>query len=388
MEGKMLIPRLSIIAVLFLWLAEAGFSQTDQIEIRTDFEGANPKDKKDIIQEGPCRFRLKPFNEEGSNDAYYFRFDTKVVNKGKEARDVELIVEWPVLARQPDYEYDTYFYGDTGDWHWTYANIDSTEARLVVPVPPGSIYVCFYPRYSYDNLEKFMGSLKESGILEKKVEGKSFYGRDIWSVRMTDPSVPDEKKKVLLLTARNHPYETGGSFIIEEIIRYLESGGLEAENLLKGNVFYFQPMMNPDGVALGTNQRTRPGGVNLSFGADSDDPAAVTLRNLVRRINPGLWADIHSWPHQGDDGMWSTQRWVADSILARLPDSTFQNYVWNVSFVTEKNTPDNHLWRWLNRNFSSGGVSLSFSWYRRTEQDMKVIARSLVKALGEMKMEK
>ena len=121
-------------------------------------------------------------------------------------------------------------------------------------------------------------------------------------------------------------------------------------------------MMNPDGVALGANQRTRPNGVNISYGVGTDDPAVKTLLGLVSKVQPELWVDVHSWPHKGDDGMWCTHRWVADALLKQLPHRTFQDYVWNVSFVRERNTPENHLWQWLIRTYDSGGVSLSFSW--------------------------
>ena len=121
----------------------------------------------------------------------------------------------------------------------------------------------------------------------------------------------------------------------------------------------------------------------MSFGADSDDPSVKALLGMVARIQPALWADIHSWPHEGDDGMWCTDHWVADRLLEDMPDSTFDGYVWKVSFVEEGTTAENHLWRWLMRTQRSGGVSLSFSWYRRNEEHLRRIARRLIVVLCE-----
>ena len=354
-----------------------------ELEVLTGFDGANPQSASDVVREADNRFRVRPFNEEGSNDAYWFRFNTLVVNHGSRTRDVEFIVEWPVLERHPDYEYDTYYYGDKGNWRWVYARIEGIEAKLSVPCPPGSTYVGFYPRYSYAQCEEFVQALVPGRFLSKQLEGKSRQGRNIWTIRLTDSQASQPAGNRILITTRNHPYETGGSYIVEEIVRYLTTSAEPGSGgMLQGNDIYIIPMMNPDGVATGCNQRTAAvGGVNMSFGSDSDDPAVLALLGVVNRVKPGLWVDVHSWPHKGDDGMWCTHRWVADAMLAHMPEGTFNGYVWNLSFVDERGTAENHLWRWLMRTHGSGGVSLSFSWYRRNEEDLQAIGRKLIEAL-------
>ncbi len=386
-----MLMRSVIISLILCFILQSGAFGKDMaaIELLAGFDGANPQSQDDIKMESARRFRVRPFNEPGSNDDYWFWLSTLVLNHGSGTEDVELIVEWPALERRPDHPYDYYFYGDMGDWHAVRATIKGTEARLVVPVRPGQTFVGFYPRYSYGYYLQFIESLPmKSPLLEKVVEGKSALGREIWCCRLTNPETPASGKKKILLTARNHPYETSGSFVVEEIIRFLLSGEEQASRVLEKCVVYVLPMMNPDGVALGMNQRTGPDGVNMSFAADTRAPEILTLQNLVRKVRPDIWVDVHSWPHEGDDGMWCTHKWVADGLLAELPDSSFQDYIWKVSFVRESGTADNHLWQWLIRSFDSGGVSLSFSWHRRTEQDIRTIGRRLIVALGEMMSER
>jgi hypothetical protein len=367
---------------LVLW-GVVCFSQSvyaeECLEIITGYDGSNPQLGDAVSRETSNRFRIHPFNEEGSNDAYYFRFNTKVVNRCAVEQGIELLIEWPALERHPDYPYDIYYYGRRGDWRWTYASVEGTTASLHIYVPPGETYVGFYPRYSYRQLTTFIESLSPSQILTKWEEGKSFHGRSLFALKITAPGA-DSGRRRLLITARNHPYETSGSFIVEEMVHFLKRE--DAEELLKQYVFYFLPMMNPDGVALGMNQRTRQNGVNLSYGIGTEDPALKTLLGLVEKIKPDLWADIHSWPHKGDDGMWCTHNWVAEGLLSQMPDRSFQDYVWNVSFVRERGTRENHLWQWLIRTFDSGGVSLSISWYWRNEQELEEMAVALVKALS------
>ena len=373
----------NVVLLVCLFGFAPGFAGADEdcIEVLAGFDGANPQSNEAIQREAADRFRVQPFNEAGSNDAYYFRFNTKVVNHCQDTREVELVIEWPALDEHPDYPYDIYYYGEKGRWRWTYAHIEGTNAYLRVPVPPGDTYVGFYPRYNYEQYLAFVDSLNaSSGILKKWEEGRSLQGRKIYAVKITDEAKGE--RVPILITGRNHPYETGGSYILEEMIRFL-SGPEESVGLLRKEfAFYFVPMMNPDGVALGMNQRTGENGVNLSYGVGTDDPTLTTLLSLVKRIRPVLWADIHSWPHKGDDGMWSTHKWVSEGLLSRIPDGSFQDYVWNVSFVRERGTAENHLWQWLIREFDSGGVSLSISWYRRNEAELREIAVELVKALA------
>jgi hypothetical protein len=354
------------------------------LEVLGGFDGANPQSNDSIIKEATNRFRIKPFNEEGSNDSYYFRFNTKVINHSNEPQGIELLVEWPVLKTHPNYPYDTYYYGDMGNWKWTYAHIEGTIAMLHITVLPGTTYVGSYPRYSYAHFDEFMKRLKQNKDLTKWVEGKSFYDRNIWCVKFTDPKVPDENKKIILLTARNHPYETSSSYISEEIIKFLQGKSPEARRIKKNNIIYMLPMLNPDGVVLGMNQRTRQNGVNISFGVGTDEPEVTTLLNAVDKFRPVLWADIHGWPQKGVDGMLCTHQWVADGLLGKLPAKTFNNYDWRVSFVKERQLPENHLWQWLISQYNSGGVSLSISWYRRSEDDMREIGIGLIKAIGEL----
>jgi len=71
----------AVLITTILLSANKGFAEKSKIEVLAGFDGANPQSQQDIIMEAPERFRVKPFNEEGSNDAYYFRFNVKVINQ-------------------------------------------------------------------------------------------------------------------------------------------------------------------------------------------------------------------------------------------------------------------------------------------------------------------
>jgi len=368
-------------------------SELGDLHVVAGFDGANPQSQDAISQEAPDRFRVRPFNEEGSTDSYYFRFNTKIVNQSNETLEVELIIEWPLLAQYPDYNYDTYYYGDIGDWKWTYANQEGIEARLRIPVAPGETYVTFFPRYSYGQMEAYLAGLPESPYVDKWVEGASQLGRNIWVVKLTDPSEPDGGKHRIFVNGRLHPYETGGTYISEAIINYLLTDDPDAARIRRNNIVYVMPMLSPDGVVLGLNELNRPNGIDVirpgGSGADIseaiplDEPEVRTMVEFVLRVKPDIWLDIHSWPHQGDDGMWYiTDEWVARGLLGQMPDGTFQGYVWNVWKATERPVPTNNVWSWVTKKRITAGAVPSISWFRRSAEDIRAIGRAMIKALA------
>ena len=171
------------------------------------------------------------------------------------------------------------------------------------------------------------------------------------------------------------------------MVKYLQLNKPEVKKLKESNIIYIIPMLNPDGVALGMTKCTGPNGVNISYSVGTDDPSSRTLINFVDKIIPELWIDIHSWMYYNEDGLWATHQWVADGITSKLPDKTFQGMDWKVSLLSERKQK-NHLWQYLKSKYDSGGASLSFTWYRRSEKDMRKIGIYLINAFVEILSEK
>ncbi len=75
--------------------------------------------------------------------------------------------------------------------------------------------------------------------------------------------VPPEGKRAVVLTARVHPGETVGSWMMKGVMEFLLSGEREAEELLEKYVFKVVPCLNPDGVVQG-NYRCSLAGCDLN----------------------------------------------------------------------------------------------------------------------------
>lgn len=65
----------------------------------------------------------------------------------------------------------------------------------------------------------------------------------------------EAKKNAILISARIHPGQTCGSFIVYGLMKELTSGKKEMESILNNTVIKIIPMLNPDGVVFG-NFRT------------------------------------------------------------------------------------------------------------------------------------
>lgn len=72
-----------------------------------------------------------------------------------------------------------------------------------------------------------------------------------------------EKKQGIVITARVHPGETVGSFMMQGLIDFLAGDSREAKILRKHFVFKIVPMLNPDGVRFG-HYRSSLIGVDLN----------------------------------------------------------------------------------------------------------------------------
>ncbi|HSU69660.1 MAG TPA: M14-type cytosolic carboxypeptidase, partial [Tepidisphaeraceae bacterium] len=114
-----------------------------------------------------------------------------------------------------------------------------------------SIWIAHIPPYTAGDLKRLLSGLEKSNTATVEMIGKTVQGRDIPLVTVTNPDVPDEKKKTVWLQARQHAWEAGTSYVMEGALRFITSGDPAAGNLRDRVVFKFTPMVDLDGCANG-----------------------------------------------------------------------------------------------------------------------------------------
>jgi len=117
-----------------------------------------------------------------------------------------------------------------------------------------------YP-YTYSKLKEL---LREAVLTKNAVKTtlcKTIAGYNFNCLTIT--SNESRKKKGVVLTARVHPGETVGSWMMHGAIDFLVSDNPTAKELRDNYVFKVIPMLNPDGVIQG-NYRTSLMGCDLN----------------------------------------------------------------------------------------------------------------------------
>lgn len=136
--------------------------------------------------------------------------------------------------------------------------------------------------YDLTDLKKLLESIKVYPRVSLITLGNTIMGRSIPVIKISsvDNSNPI-LKKALIIMARQHPGETPGSFLVEEMILSLMKNGNEIDFLIWRFDIYIIPMVNIDGVVLG-NYRSNFAGFDLNRCWLKPDPQKQPEVNLIK----------------------------------------------------------------------------------------------------------
>ena len=137
----------------------------------------------------------------------------------------------------------------------------AASLQIVSQFPNQKIWFASYVPYHYTRLTKYLAKMSGHPSVTLRDIGRSPSGLPIPILTITDSTSIAPKQRVIL-HARTHPGEVGGSYVIEGLVNYLLSDHPLAKSLQQRLIFTIIPMVNVDGVIAGNN-RTTPSGVNL-----------------------------------------------------------------------------------------------------------------------------
>jgi hypothetical protein len=137
--------------------------------------------------------------------------------------------------------------------------------------------------YTYSELLQYLNTLKESRYLKREMLCKSLSGIEVPLLTISDFDYKC-KKETVIVTARVHPGETHGSWMMQGFINYLLGKTYEAIRLRESCLFKIVPMLNPDGVVVG-NSRCSLNGQDLNRQFQHPDhllhPEIYHLKSLI-----------------------------------------------------------------------------------------------------------
>ncbi|XP_042641341.1 cytosolic carboxypeptidase 2 isoform X2 [Tyto alba] len=185
---------------------------------------------------------------------------------------------------------------------------------------------CFFAHsypYTYSDLQRYLRALAGDPVRSRycavRALCRSLAGNTVYLLTITSPGGAAGKRAVVL-SARAHPGESGGSWAMRGCLDFLLSSHADARLLRRLFVFKVVPMLNPDGVVVGNSRCSLAGrDPNRAYGTAlrGSFPGVWHLRALVERVlaerEVVLYCDFHGHSRKNnvfmygcDDGGGST----------------------------------------------------------------------------------
>ncbi|KAF5277599.1 hypothetical protein FQA39_LY06092 [Lamprigera yunnana] len=184
-------------------------------------------------------------------------------------------------------------------------SLDSTEPKTYTlsfnvnfPYDNDMVYFAYCYPYTYSDLKKYLFKLANDPVKSKYVTirllGETLAKNSLYLVNITSrSSFSSEKKEAIILSARTHPSETPGSWMMKGALDFLTGNSSLAKSLRTKFVFKIVPMLNPDGVIVGNSRYSLAGkDLNRQF------------KTASQRQFPGVWfSKLMMQKTVGDDGV-------------------------------------------------------------------------------------
>ncbi|NXW69910.1 CBPC2 carboxypeptidase, partial [Hirundo rustica] len=159
-----------------------------------------------------------------------------------------------------------------------------------------------YP-YTYSDLQRYLRGLAadpaRSRCCAVQALCRSLAGNTVYLLTITSPGGAAGKRAVVV-SARAHPGESGGSWAMRGFLDFLLSAHPDARLLRRLFIFKVVPMLNPDGVVVGNSRCSLAGqDPNRAYGMalPGSFPVAWHLRAMVQRVlaerEVVLYCDFH-----------------------------------------------------------------------------------------------
>ncbi|KAF1421237.1 Cytosolic carboxypeptidase 2, partial [Spheniscus humboldti] len=165
---------------------------------------------------------------------------------------------------------------------------------------------CFFAHsypYTYSDLQRYLQALAGDPVRSRycavRALCRSLAGNTVYLLTITSPTAAAAKRAVVL-SARAHPGESGGSWAMRGFLDFLLSAHADARLLRRLFVFKVVPMLNPDGVVVGNSRCSLAGrDPNRAYGTAlrGSFPGVWHLRATVERVlaerEVVLYCDFH-----------------------------------------------------------------------------------------------
>ncbi|XP_051885674.1 cytosolic carboxypeptidase 2-like [Pristis pectinata] len=189
-----------------------------------------------------------------------------------------------------------------GDIRYYRNNLSSPEGRSLYSLTwtclfPHGDDTCFFAHsypYTYSSLQRYLSAVAGDPVRSRycrlRVLCRSLAGNLVHLLTITSPGGRQDArpaKRAVVVTARVHPGETNGSWVMMGFLDHLLGPSDDAQLLRDTFIFKVVPMLNPDGVVVGNYRCSLAGrDLNRNYGTVLRDcfPSVWHTRNMVQRL--------------------------------------------------------------------------------------------------------
>jgi carboxypeptidase T len=233
-----------------------------------------------------------------------------------------------------------------------------------------------YDYHTYEELTDELYSLQanHSDIMSLTSIGRSYEGRDLWMVKLSDNVDQEENEPGVLFMAAHHGNEWPGIEICLFFIRYIveqydNDTTPEIRDAVNTTQIFLIPMVNPDGVLADTRKNCAPNhgpfghsasvtsyGVNLN--RNYDDPWFLAYLFPARYYLPFILSDSnfnYRGPYPFSENETKAVKNFAEThaISISISYHSYGEFIIYPWLHTTKQTPDELLFRSVGENISS-----------------------------------
>uniref|UniRef100_A0A452I7R3 Cytosolic carboxypeptidase 2 n=1 Tax=Gopherus agassizii TaxID=38772 RepID=A0A452I7R3_9SAUR len=202
----------------------------------------------------------------------------------------------------------------------------------------------FYP-YTFSDLQRYLLAVASDPVRSQycklRVLCSSLAGNTVYLLTITSPSqnpTATATKKAVVLSARVHPGETNGSWVMRGFLDFILSDSPDAQLLRELFIFKVVPMLNPDGVIVGNYRCSLAGrDLNRSYQTVLKEsfPCIWHTRRMIQRVLEErevlLYCDFHGHSRKNNVFMYGCNN--KSTPAQRLHERIFP-------LMLSKNAPD------------------------------------------------
>ncbi|XP_072291741.1 formin-binding protein 4 [Eucyclogobius newberryi] len=178
---------------------------------------------------------------------------------------------------------------------------------LQFPFESDTCFVSHCYPYTYSQLQRYLQCISSNpniaSYCKLRILCHSLAGNAVYVMTVTsqgDSRCEERAKRAVVVTARVHPGETNGSWMMEGFLDFLLGNSADAQLLRDTFVFKIVPMLNPDGVIVGNYRCSLAGrDLNRNYKTTLKDAfpcvwhTRIMVEKLLTETDVVLYCDFH-----------------------------------------------------------------------------------------------